>query len=181
MVTHSSQLYFSGNARFDDDRAVYGGAIYFISSTVTFLDGANVTFAKNLAGYDGTFYLTSASYLHFPGTSFAAVIFEQNHAEAQGSVVFVQDCNALSYCEAEVHVTDYFGPVQDFSFLFDDIANEASLPDKLYFYNNRAEEARNAIMVDLLASVYPMMKIILQQTSYFEEVKITKFLILRRV
>ncbi len=77
MVTHSSQLYFSGNARFDDNRAVHGGAIYLVSSTVTFFDGANDTFAKNLAEYGGTFYLTSGSSLHFPGTSSAAVTFEQ--------------------------------------------------------------------------------------------------------
>ncbi len=43
--------------------------------------------------------------------------------------MFVQECNALSYCEAEVRATNYFGPVQDCSFLFDDIANEASFPE----------------------------------------------------
>ncbi len=169
MVAYSSQLYFSGNTRFDDNRAVYGGAIFLVSSTVIFLDGANVTFAKNLADYGGAFYLTSGSSLHFPSTSSAAVTFEQNHAETRGGAIFVQDCNAQSYCQAEGRVTEYFGPVQDCSFLFDDIANEASLPDNLYFYNNWAEEAGSAIYGGSIGFCTPNVKAYSPTDEFFRQ------------
>ncbi len=47
-------------------------------------------------------------------------------------------------------------------------------------YNNRAEEAGSAIMANPLASVYPMMKNILQQTN-FSKKSFRKLLSLRQV
>ncbi len=144
MVSQSSQYYFSGNVTFEYNSATYGGAIYLVSSTVTFLNDAGITFIENLAAHGGAIFLASGSSLHFPRNSSANVTFEHNHAEARGGAIFIQDYNAQSYCRIDIGVTS-FGPVQICSFLFDDTADETSVPDNLYFSNNCAEEAGSAI------------------------------------